>query len=75
LFSTHYLISFIYHLDGREILMAYSYEGRTITVIAFADDERVDIQLFTAASDFDPNLPMIEYRGFYIRGYQMPQEA
>lgn len=70
-----YLISYMYKLDGRDILVTYSYEGRTITVIAFADDERVDIQIFPATSDFDPNLPMTVYKGYYIRGYKMPQES
>ena len=49
--------------------------GVAITIIAFADDERVDIQVFTATSDFDPNLPMTVYKGYYIRGYKMPQES
>ena len=70
-----YLISYMYKLDDRDILVTYSYEGRTITMVAFADDERVDIQIFTAASDFDPDLPMQEYQGYYIRGYEMPQES
>ncbi len=71
----NYLISYMYPLDGRQILVTYSYEGRTITIIAFADNERVDVQVFTAASDFDPEIPMGIYKGYYIRGYQMPPEA
>ncbi len=68
-----YLMSYTYELDGREILVTYSYQGRTITIFAFADDERIDVQLFTAAGDFDPTIPMQEYKGYYIRGYQMPE--
>ena len=70
-----YLISYMYKLDDRDILVTYSYEGRTITVIAFADDERVDIQVFTAASNFDADIPMTVYKGYYIRGYKMPAES
>ena len=69
-----YLISYMYKLDGRDILVTYSYAGRAITIVAFADDERVDIQIFTATSDFDPNIPMTEYKGYYILGYEMPKE-
>ena len=70
-----YLISYMYQQNDRDILVTYCYEGRTITVIAFADDERVDVRIFTAASDFDPDIPMTEYKGYYIRGYHMPKES
>lgn len=67
-----YLMSYMYNMGDHEILVNYSYQGRNITIFAFDGSEIIDTQIFVAASDFDKDLPMIEYRGYYIRGYKMP---
>ncbi len=66
-----YLISYTYKVDGQEHMVTLSYEGRKITIFAFNGNELIDARVIEAKSDFDPEIGITEYEGYYIRGYVM----
>lgn len=66
-----YVVSYIYYYEGVEYSVAMFYDGRTVGAYTFEEDELLGVQTFTAQSDFDPTIGMIEHEGYYFRGYDM----
>ena len=58
-----------YKIDNTEIYLSYTYDGNKIQIYGFSGSIVVADEVFEAKADFDPTSGFVEYKGYYIKGF------